>query len=45
VGYICNDDLLVTATDGGKLELFDVKSGKNLSSALAFELPVVSMKV
>jgi WD40 repeat protein len=45
VGYINNDCLLVTATEGGKLELFDAKSGKNLSSVLAFELPVVSMKV
>jgi len=35
----------VTATEGGKLELFDALTGTLLYSALAFELPVVSMKV
>jgi hypothetical protein len=45
VGYIPGDALLVTGTDGGKLELFDAKTGLNLSSEHAFELPVVSMKV
>ncbi|CAB3376754.1 Hypothetical predicted protein [Cloeon dipterum] len=45
VAYIPSEALIVTGTKGGKLELFDAKTGKPLHSELPFDLPVVSMKV
>ncbi|XP_059475463.1 uncharacterized protein LOC132196679 [Neocloeon triangulifer] len=44
IAYIPSDALLIFGTEKGQLELVDTKSGKTLSSVLAFACPVISLK-